>query len=203
MIPLVLIATGRWRAVFAAGATVALLTLAATLAFGTETWRAFFTFAEYTRVHVLETGETGWHKIQSVFSVARMWGAPIPLAYAVQSAITIVVAGALVWLWRSPASFALKAAALCLAAILATPYSLDYDMMALAPAIAFLSAEGLRRGFGPYEKTALAALWAVPLVTRSVAQATLIPLGVIAMLVMFALIMSKAAAAIAKPIAVG
>ena len=62
----------------------------------TETWRAFLTFAEYTRVHVLETGETGWHKIQSVFSVARMWGAPIPLAYAVQGAVTIVVAGALV-----------------------------------------------------------------------------------------------------------
>ena len=42
--------------------------------FGMETWRAFFTFAEYTRAIVLETGETGWHKIQSVFSWVRMWG---------------------------------------------------------------------------------------------------------------------------------
>jgi hypothetical protein len=199
MIPLVLIATGRWRTVLAAGATVALLTLAATLAFGTETWRAFFTFAEYTRVHVLETGETGWHKIQSVFSVARMWGAPIPLAYAVQGVVTIVVAGALVWLWRSPASFALKAAALCLAAILATPYSLDYDLMVLAPAIAFLALDGLARGFSRYEKTALAFLWVVPLFARGVAQATFIPFGVIAMLMMFALIMRKAAVTIGKP----
>jgi alpha-1,2-mannosyltransferase len=199
MIPLVLVATGRWRTACAAGATVALLTLVATLAFGTETWRAFFTFAEYTRVHVLETGETGWHKIQSVFSWARMWGASIPLAYAVQGAVTIVVAGALVWLWRSSASFALKAAALCLAAILATPYSLDYDLMVLAPAIAFLARDGLARSFSPYEKTALAFLWAVPLFARGLAQATFIPLGVIAMLVMFALVMRKAAVAIGKP----
>jgi alpha-1,2-mannosyltransferase len=192
MIPLVLIATGRWRTVFAAGATVALLTLVATLAFSTETWRAFFTFAEYTRVHVLETGETGWHKIQSVFSWARMWGASVPLAYAVQGAVTIVVAGALVWLWRSSATFALKAAALCLAAILATPYSLDYDLMVLAPAITFLALDGVARGFSPYEKTALAFLWVVPLFARGLAQATLIPCGVIAMLVMFWLVLRRA-----------
>jgi len=49
---------------------------------------------------------------------------------------------------------------MCLGAILATPYSLDYDMMALAPAIAFLVADSLACGFGTWEKTALAALWA-------------------------------------------
>ena len=194
MIPLVLAATGRWRCFTAAGATTALLVLAATLAFGADTWRAFFHFAEYTRVTVLETGETGWHKIQSVFSWARMWGASVPLAYAVQGAVTLAVAVSLVWLWRSSASFALKAAALCLAAILATPYSLDYDLMVLAPAIAFIAVDGFARGFGPYEKTALAFLWLVPLIARGVAQVTLIPLGVIAMLLTFALILRRAQA---------
>ena len=52
---------------------------------------------------------------------------------------------------------------LCLAAILATPYSFDYDMMVLAPAIAFWPPTDIARGFGPWEKTALAALWLVPL----------------------------------------
>lgn len=203
MIPLVLAATGRWRSFFAAGATVALLAVAATLAFGAESWRAFFAFAEYTRAIVLETGETGWHKIQSVFSWARMWGAPVTLAYAIQSAVTLGVGGALIWLWRSPASFALKAAALCLAAILATPYSLDYDLMVLAPAIAFLAVDGFERGFGTWEKSALAFLWAVPLFARGVAQATFIPLGVIAMLVMFALVLRRAGlfATHGKPVA--
>jgi alpha-1,2-mannosyltransferase len=192
MIPLVLVATGRWRTVFAAAATVIALVVAATLAFGIETWRAFFTFAEYTRIIVLESGETGWHKIQSVFSWARMWGASVPLAYAVQGAVTLAIGAALIRLWRSPAPFPLKAAALCLAAVLATPYSLDYDLMVLAPAIAFLTVDGLARGFAPHEKTALAFLWMVPLIARGFGQITLIPLGVIAMLMMLALVLHKA-----------
>lgn len=200
MIPLVLVSTGRWRTVFAAAVTVAALMLAATLVFGIDTWHAFFRFAEYTRVIVLETGETGWHKIQSVFSWARMWGASVPLAYAVQGAVTLAVAATLIWLWRSSASFALKAAALCLAAILATPYSLDYDLMVLAPAIAFLTLDGLSRGFSPWEKSALAFLWIVPLVARGIAQVTFIPLGVIAMLAMFALVLRKASLQSAPPL---
>jgi alpha-1,2-mannosyltransferase len=127
-----------------------------------------------------------------------MWGGAVPLAYAAQGAATIAVAASLVWLWRSAAAFALKAAALCLAAILATPYSLDYDMMVLAPAIAFLAADGIARGFLRYEKSALAALWLVPLVARAFAQATLVPIGVIAMLALFALCLRRAAADLGK-----
>jgi hypothetical protein len=121
-----------------------------------------------------------------------MWGAPVPLAYAAQGAVTFAIAAALIWLWRSPASFALKAAALCLATILATPYSLDYDLMVLAPAIAFLAVDGFARGFDPWEKSALAFLWIVPLIARGFAEVTLIPLGVIAMLAMFVLVLHKA-----------
>ena len=191
MVPLVLLATGRWRTLIAAGATVLALTVAVTLVFGVETWRAFFASAPFTRA-VLEQGGPGWHLIQSVFSFVRMWGGPIPLAYAAQGALTLGLAGVLVWLWRSRADFALKAAALCIAALLATPYSMDYDMMALSIAIAFLAMHGLRRGFAPYEISAMAALWAVPLVARSVAQATLVPLGVIVMLAMFLVVFQRA-----------
>src|SRR5437588_198928 len=106
------------------------------------------------------------------------------LAASVQGAVTRGVAAALIWCWRSSAPFALKAAALCLAAILATPYSLDYDLMVLAPAIAFLAVDGLARGFGSWQKTALAFLWIVPLIARGFAQITLIPLAVIAMLLL-------------------
>jgi alpha-1,2-mannosyltransferase len=192
MIPLALIAGGRWRTFAAAAATVVALTLATTIVFGPAVWHAFLLSTKFSRTVVLEQGQTGWQKIQSVFSWARMWGAPIPLAYALQTALTLALGVAIVWLWRSAASRALKSAALCLAAILATPYSLDYDMMVLAPAIAFFAVDGLARGFRPWEKTALAALWLVPLVTRSIAQATLIPLGVPAMLALFILIIRRA-----------
>ena len=84
MIPIALAAGARWRSFFAAAATVALLTLVTTISFGPQVWHAFLASTHFTRTVALEQGNTGWHKIQSIFSWARMWGAPIPLAYALQ-----------------------------------------------------------------------------------------------------------------------
>ncbi|MGD0023085.1 MAG: glycosyltransferase family 87 protein [Xanthobacteraceae bacterium] len=201
MIPIVLAASGRWRCFAAAAATVLLLTVATTLAFGPHVWQAFLDSTRFTRLVALEQGNTGWYKIQSAFAWARMWGAPIPLAYALQGALVVALGAALIWLWRGAASYPLKAAALCLAAILATPYTFDYDMVVLAPAIAFLAADGLTRGFGPWEKTALATLWLTPLVARSVAHVTLIPLGVPAMLAIFILLLRRSTLHLALPTA--
>ena len=194
LIPLLLIATGRWRTFAAAALTVAALALATAIAFGPEVWSAFLASTRLTRMVVLEQGGTGWHKIQSVFSMVRMWGGSVALAYAVQGATMVTLAAALVWLWRSPAAFPLKAGALVFGSILATPYSLDYDLVVLAPALAFLAAHGFARGFAPYEKAALALLWLVPLVARTVAEWTAVPLGVPAMLLVLALVLRRAAA---------
>jgi hypothetical protein len=191
MIPLVLAVSGRWRCFVAAAATVALLALVTTAAFGPQIWHAFFESTRFTRLVALEQGNTGWYKIQSVFSWARMWGASIPLAYALQGVLAAALAAALVAVWRSAAPYALKASALCLAAVLATPYTFDYDMMVLAPAIAFFTADGFARGFAPWEKTALAALWIAPLVARSITQAAFVPFGVLAMLAMFILLLRR------------
>ncbi|MBV8839429.1 MAG: DUF2029 domain-containing protein, partial [Alphaproteobacteria bacterium] len=65
------------------------------------------------------------------------------------------------------------------------------------PAIAFFAVYGLRRGFAPYEITALSALWLVPLIARSVAKTTLLPLGAIVMLALFVVVMRRARADLA------
>ena len=194
LIPLVLLATGRWVTLLSASLTVIALGIATYVAFGAEVWHAFFASMELTRVRVLEQGETGWHKIQSVFSWVRMWGAPVRFAYLAQGLATLGLAIATIWLWRSRAAMPLKAAALTIAAILATPYSLDYDFVVLAVAIAFFAADGFARGFSAWEKTALAFMWLVPLIARSIAEYALIPLGVPAMLAVFVLILKRAAA---------
>ena len=87
----------------------------------------------------------------------------------------------------------------------ATPYSLDYDFVVLAPAIAFLAADGFARGFAPWEKTALALLWLMPLIARTVAEQALIPLGVPSMLLVFVLILRRAAGDLraSLPVAIG
>lgn len=191
MIPLVLAATGRWRSFAAAAVTVAALALAVTALFGEAVWPAFLAGTHFTREVVLEQGNTGFHKIQTVFAWARMWGAPVALAYAAQALASIAVAVALVVLWRSQASMAVKGAALCVGMLLSTPYALDYDMMTLAPAIAMLAAQGLREGFRPYERVMLLALWAVPILARGFAETTHVPLGVPVMLAAFVLLASR------------
>jgi Glycosyltransferase family 87 len=94
-----------------------------------------------------------------------------------QAAVSLALGATLIWLWRSAASFALKASALCLSAMLASPYGYDYDMTILAPAIAFLASDGLARGWRPWEKTLLAALWFMPIAARGLTLATFIPLS--------------------------
>lgn len=193
LIPLALLASQRWAVIFAAGATVAALVAAATAAFGFKIWQAFFASTEFTQNIVLEQGGTGWEKIQSIFSAVRAWGFGVETAYAAQFSLALVLAVSIVWLWRSEAAFELKASALATASLLATPYVLDYDMMVLAISIAFFARHGFARGFQPYEISILAAAWIAPLMSRSVAGVTFIPLGLIAMLALYAVTIRRAA----------
>lgn len=193
LIPLALLASQRWSVIVAAGATVAALVIAATAALGTNIWRAFLDSTAFTQSIVLEQGGTGWEKIQSIFSAVRSWGFGIEAAYAAQFSLALVLAASIVWLWRSNAAFDLKASALATASLLATPYVLDYDLVVLAISIAFFARHGFARGFRPYEITIMAAAWAVPLLSRSVAGVTFIPLGLIAMLALYAVTMRRAA----------
>jgi len=193
LIPLALIASCRWRVFCVAAVTVIAICTATYVFYGAETWIAFRESLTFTRVVVLEQGGTGFYKIQSPFAAASLWGAPIAAAYAVQAVFTLGAAALIVRLWRGRASLEIKSAALIAACLFATPYSLDYDLVVMAPAIAFLALDGLKRGFLPGEKTLLAFCWFAPVVTRFIAEYTRIPLGLIALLVLFALALRRSA----------
>jgi len=184
VLPLVLAAGGYWRSFFSAGVTVAALCLLTLLLFGVEPWTAFLASGEVTRTIVLEEVSTGWYKIQSAFSAVRGFGGPVTLAYAVQIIVAVCVLGALAWQWRGGATPASMAAA-CVGSALITPYVLDYDLMVLAPAIAFLALDGRERGYRPYEISLLGFVWVLPLIARPVAQYAHVPIGLIGMLVLF------------------
>jgi hypothetical protein len=192
MIPIALLANQRWNSVAAAGTTIALLIAASFAALGGGVWHAFADSMNFTQTIVLEQGGTGWEKIQSAFSAARNWGADVHTAYAIQIALALALAASLAWLWHSDAAFELKASALATASLLATPYVLDYDLVVLAVAIAFFARHGLKHGFRDYEISALAAAWIVPLISRGLAGATGIPLGLIVMLALYGLTLHRA-----------
>ena len=173
--PLLLV-TGNWRALLGAAVSAGLLILATLLLWGPAVWEAFFHSLPLTRHVIIEKGATGWEKIQSPFAMIRMWGGSIPFAYAVQAVATVGSVGIALWLARK-ASADLRNAAVTAAAILSTPYVLDYDYVVLGFGLAFLVRDGMRRGFLSYEKSLLALVWIAPLFARQLAQISLIPLG--------------------------
>ena len=192
LIPIALLAGGRWSTISAAIATVAALVAISFVTLGAGVWHAFADSMTFTQTVVLEQGATGWEKIQSIFSAARMWGASVHLAYAVQMALAVLLAASLAWLWRSDAAFELKASALATGSLLATPYVLDYDLVVLAVAIAFFVRHGMSRGFRTFEISLLAAAWSVPLLSRGIAGVTGIPLGLLVMLAVYVFTLRRA-----------
>jgi len=87
LIPVALLANGRWISIGAAAATVLALVAVSFVTLGGGVWHAFADSMQFTQSIVLEQGGTGWQKIQSIFSAARMWGADLPTAYALQFAL--------------------------------------------------------------------------------------------------------------------
>jgi hypothetical protein len=191
ILPIALLAARDRRVWF--GAALSSLTLAGTTLalWGWPVWEAFFASLDATRSVVIGAGATGWEKIASAFAALRALGAPPPLAYAAQTAITLVAlagaAAAARW-----ADAALRNAALCCAALLATPYVLDYDLVILGGATVFLVSDARERGWLDWEKTLLAFAWLAPLCGRQVASTTFIPLNWIAIVVVFAVTMRRA-----------
>jgi Glycosyltransferase family 87 len=192
LIPVALVAGRRWSTIGAAAATVLALVVMSIAALGSEVWHSFADSLNFTQTVVLEQGGTGWEKIQSAFAAARNWGVDVTTAYALQMALAIVLAATLAWLWQGPRAFELKAAGLAVASLLATPYVLDYDLVVVAVSIAFLVRHGLARGFRDYEVSLLAAAWIAPLLSRSIASATGIPLGLVVMLSLYVSILRRA-----------
>ena len=133
---------------------------------------------------------TGWEKIQSVFSAVRNWGGNLATAYAAQGALALLLAASLAWLWHSDAAFELKAAALAAGSLLATPHVLDYDLVVLAVAIAFLARAAMRvsRFRDQPARRSLARAAVVAL-----AGATGVPLGLIVLLALYGFTLRRAA----------
>ncbi len=192
LIPFALLAAGQWRTIIAAGTTVIVLAAAAYLLFGPDCWWSFAASTETSRKLLLEQGDVGFEKLQSVFAAIRMWGGGISLAYLAQGAVSIATIAGVAWVWRSSADRDLKAALLMVATLLASPHVLDYDLTVLAPAIAFIVASSRASGFRDYEISLLAAAWLAPLLARAVAGATAVPIGLITIMALYALVMRRA-----------
>jgi arabinofuranan 3-O-arabinosyltransferase len=161
LFPLVLIAASQWTVFFTAGAVTVLMALVSWLAFGTESWQAFFHWMPMFSQAFLTEGKATWWKLQSLFSLVRYLGGTEHLAWVFQWILSATVALTLAVMWRSRIGYSLKAAALATGTLLITPYLFMYDMMVLAIPVGFLVRIGLRTGFRRYELPALGCAMAL------------------------------------------
>ncbi len=188
LVPVALVAAGQGRAFVAAGFTVIGFCAATALAFGPHIFVRYLDLGAVTQHLLLEQGGPGWHKMASLFAFLRSIGVGVPLAYAAQTLLSIGCA-VLVWqVWRSAAPTRLKHGLLCVAVLLATPFVLDYDLLLLAPALACFAAHAMETGWQPGERLAVALVFTAPLYARTVAEASLVPLGWLATLMLLALL---------------
>lgn len=191
LIPILILARGNWRAFIAAGLTVTALCLLTLAIWGWPVWQAFRDSLPLTQHIIIEAGATGWEKIQSPFSAIRQWGGAIPLAYAVQGIVTAIAIAAAALAARR-GSMEVRGAAALSAALLCTPYVLDYDFVLLGVAIAFLAADMKRRGTLAWDPTWLAYAWLAPLFGRSLSELTHVPINLIAAIAVLALAVRRA-----------
>lgn len=204
VIPIALLAASQWRVVLSASLTVVLLVGMTTFLFGVDAWLGFLTSTEMSRTMLLEQGDVGFEKLQSVFAAIRLVGGSVSLAYTLQTTISVLVVCTVAWTWRLKIDDAQKATILAIATLLASPHVLDYDLVTLGVAIAFFVRHGSDRGFRNYEITLLAAVWIVPLIARAVAGMTSVPVGLIAMSAFYLITLRRAlseASLSAEPVA--
>src|SRR5579883_2115986 len=175
MIPIALIAAKRWTALAASAATALGFAAVSWLAFGETAWRGFFA-AE---------------KMQSVFAAVRLLHGDLALAYALQAAVAVAAALCLVALNRRRGP--VEGPAIAAAALLASPFLLDYDLTLLAIPIAWLARDGARTGFAPGEKIVLACGFLLPLCSRVIAGLVGVPVAPLVIAAVFYYVARRAA----------
>ena len=190
LIPVALIAGRRWQAFAAASATVAALVLGSTGLFGWETWQAFLGVAADSHA-TYELGRINLAGMISPFAAARLAGFDVFIAYAIQGLATLAAAALVAFVWWRDQSLELRGASLAAATLIAVPVVLLYDFMLAAVAAAFLIRAARRTGFLPWEKTALALVFVVPLLTLGIGQGWHVPVGPLASLLLLAMTLAR------------
>lgn len=171
LLPFVLLAAGQWRAIAGGAVAGAVLLLVTWLAYGWPVWEHFLTSLDISRQWVLAAGEAGFSKMQSPFAQIRLLGGSAAWAGYGQAAIALLVAACVMRHWRRHGAYADKATILLIGTALLSPYSFHYDVMLLAPAMAFAVQRAQTRGFLPYERSLMALLWILPMAAPSIAEA--------------------------------
>lgn len=189
-LPVVLAASGRWRAFAATGGFALFYCLLAWIAFGEAAWTAFFEMSKVARA-TLDWGLVEPGKMVSPYAAARVLGASGEVAWALQAVAALATLAALAFAARRTNG----ETAVALAAVgtfLAAPFALDYDLMILAVPMIVLVRAGLASGFGRLETAALLAGFVLPMLARPLALSAHLPIAPLVLTGLLVAVMRRA-----------
>ena len=145
LIPVMLIASGRWKVLAAATLATAMLVAATAAAFGWGVWQAWLTTGLHEQALILrDTHISSLLMIPTTYMNLHVLGASYPIAMGVQAIVTLLSGATVFWAFRHRADadpLVLQALFFACAAA-ATPYLMCYDAMPLGYAAVALLARG-------------------------------------------------------------
>ena len=163
LLPIFFIASGNWRAfVTAAVISVALITWSYLVA-GAESWTAFVNYLGIISGSVSQ-GVMPLYKMVNVFSAARLAWMPEIIAMTLAGLTFAASIWAIICTSRRTKDARWHYAVVATATLLATPYSMYYELVLIVPVLAFIVLHGARTQWLAFERESIAALMLISLV---------------------------------------
>ena len=189
LLPVAVLAGRRWKAMWAAAATVVAVVALSAVVFGPGAWAGFFGPTLTTQGIMLRQGRGPFQwMMPSAYMSARTFGLHMWSALAVQAPFTLLAVGLVGWAWwRRDKPLELRAAILMMATFVASPQAFNYDLVPAAAAAVVL----LRRDRLVPVGLGLAVLvWAAPVAMMALqwVHAPITPLVLAAALVRLAML---------------
>jgi hypothetical protein len=138
-------------------------------------------------------------KMQGVFTAARLLHASVPVAYGIQALVAVATLAALATVCVRRPGVRAEGAALATAALLCTPYLVDYDLPCMAVPMAWVVAEASRSAWRPGEKLVLLAAYLLPLLAVGIAHFSGVVLTPWVIAALFFIVLRRAARQASAP----
>jgi hypothetical protein len=185
LLPLLMLATGAWRAIRTAIVTTVVMVALSIAAFGTAPWHTYLTETMPFQWQFIEL-MNGFYRFQMITPYTALYflGVPQQGALAMQLAISLVIVLITIRVARSGAPWPLKCAVVAFGSVLMVPYVLAYDLAAPYAALIWHLIDD--RPAEDSARVMLAGiLWALPFALAIAAQIAGIPLLPLVLLASF------------------
>ncbi len=195
---LMLVLERRWKTLFSAAMTFAIIAVLTAIFFGFSIWQTWWAHTD-DALRII-TGHTYlWKTLTSIFSTLRSWGASSTVAYGAHVAVLLTVLAASLRFYFKRPDPRLWNAAILIATCFASPYFHVYDLAISAVAIVLVNDVLRERGWKPWQKELLTLTSLSPFLCFFLSLLLPLYLQPLVLLAFLALILSETVPARSSP----